>query len=59
MVSKIYQQTHSIGILICNEHREQCQGEGEQFLWSLEYTDRHISSIYPYVNSEQCQGQGE
>jgi hypothetical protein len=49
MVSRIYRQTHFIGIPICNEHHEQCQGEGEQFLWYLEYTDEYIPSVYPYV----------
>ena len=49
MISEIYQQTHSIGIPVGNEHREWCQGEGTQFSSSLEYIDGHIPSIYPYV----------
>jgi hypothetical protein len=47
MVSEIYRQTHSVGIPVCNEDCEQCQGEGEQFPWSLVYTDRHIPLVYP------------
>ena len=49
MVFRVYRQTYSVGILICNEHREQCQGEGEQFPWSLVYTNEHIPLVYLYV----------
>jgi hypothetical protein len=47
MVSEIYRQTHSVGIPVCNGDCEQCHGEGEQFPWSLVYTDRHILLVYP------------
>jgi hypothetical protein len=60
MVSRIYRQTHFISIPICNEHHEQCQGEEEQFLWSLEHIDEYIPLIYPYVmntvNSARVKG---
>jgi len=57
MVSRIYRWTHSVGIHVCNEHCEQCKGEGKKFSWSLEYTDIHILLLYPYVvclMTKQC-----
>jgi len=29
IVTGIYRRTYSVGIPVCNEHREQCQREGE------------------------------
>jgi len=49
VVFVIYRRTYSIGIPVCNEYREQCQGEGAQFSRYMEYTDGNILCIYLYV----------
>jgi hypothetical protein len=51
MVSEMYRLTHSVGISVCNKHHKQCwcQIVYQQFPWSLEYTDKYISLVYPYV----------
>jgi len=49
VVSRIYRQTHSVSIPVCNENHKQCPGEEEQFTWSLEYINGQISSLYSYV----------
>jgi hypothetical protein len=49
MVFGICRRIYFVGIPVRNEHLEQCQGEGEQFQWSLEFTDEYIPLVYPYV----------